>query len=199
MLKIFFLVYVIFYWKANFFSKFVFCSKSHNFAKKKVVWPQKSYPRYFKRYSKDLSKEFEQKSIFDDFGEKLHFWANFWICGEHCWSHKIVGNRQTQNKISRWVQNFMENILDTTSWSNWWKLIDIFPIKAVKILGPKAWQNSTKIWTPFKESFGDINFRFGKKSKYFLKIWQIDSLYSDHCMLKKKTIPPSPSERASFI
>ena len=37
--------------------------------------------------------------IFDDFGEKLHFWPNFWICGEHCWGHKIVGNRQTQKKI----------------------------------------------------------------------------------------------------
>ena len=31
---------------------------------KKVVWPQKSYPRYFRRYSKDLSQEFEKKINF---------------------------------------------------------------------------------------------------------------------------------------
>ena len=36
--------------------------------------------------------------IFDDFGENVHFCPNFWFCGEHCWGHKIVGNRQSQEK-----------------------------------------------------------------------------------------------------
>ena len=49
-----------------FFSK-IFFVQNLIFLSKKVVWPQKSYPRYFRRYSKDLSQEFEKKSIFVDF------------------------------------------------------------------------------------------------------------------------------------
>ena len=58
-----------------FFQKF-FLFKISYFCQKKVVWPQKLYPRYFRRYSKDLSKEFEKKSIFVDF---WWFWQKIWF------------------------------------------------------------------------------------------------------------------------
>ena len=109
---------------------------------KKVVWPQKLYPRYFRRYSKDLSQEFEKKNqfllIFDDFGEKLHFWPNFWICEEHCWGHKIVGNRQTQKKIFFQVEKFMENMFDILKYASECQIDAIFVIKICWLLGTKS-------------------------------------------------------------
>ena len=58
-----------------FFSK-IFFVQNLIFLSKKVVWPQKSYPRYFRRYSKDLSQKFEKKSIFVDF---WWFWQKIWF------------------------------------------------------------------------------------------------------------------------
>ena len=58
-----------------FFSK-IFFVQNLIFLSKKVVWPPKSYPRYFRRYSKDLSQEFEKKSIFVEF---WWFWWKIWF------------------------------------------------------------------------------------------------------------------------
>ena len=76
--------------------------------------------------------------IFDDFGEKLHFWPNFWICGEHCWGHKIVGNRQTQKKFFFQVEKFMENMSDILKYASECQIDAIFVIKIFWLLGTKS-------------------------------------------------------------
>ena len=132
-----------------FFFKNCFCSKSHIFVKKKSYdlknHTQGTSGGTLKICRRNLKKN-QFLLIFDDFGEKLHFWPNFWICGEHCWGHKIVGNRQTQKKFFFQVEKFMENMFDILKYASECQIDAIFVIKIFWLLGTKSQKMLPRIY-----------------------------------------------------